>query len=166
MFHSIANFETVWNEEREATLRIFRLLQDKSFHQKPHNDVRDPATLASHITHTIGEMLLRTGIEVEGYEEDGGDAWTVAELCTAYEKQSAAALLQIKQHWTDASLAEMHDMYGEQWSKARVLQVLVLHQVHHRGQLTVVMRLLGMPVTGIFGPTREEWVQMGLPAMN
>lgn len=166
MFRTIADFESVWNEEREATLRIFRLLSDKTFHQKPHDNVRDPATLASHITHTIGEMLARTGIQVEGYHEEADNAWTVAELVSAYEKQSASALQQIKQHWTDASLADMHDMYGEQWSSTQVLQSLVMHQIHHRGQLTVVMRLLQLPVTGIFGPAREEWALMGLPPMN
>jgi uncharacterized damage-inducible protein DinB len=166
MFRTIADFETVWNKEREATLRIFRLLSDKTYHQKPHDSVRDPATLAGHITHTIGEMLARTGIQVEGFTDEADNTWTVAELVSEYEKQAASALQQIKQHWTDALLSDMHDMYGEQWSKAQVLQVLVMHQIHHRGQLTVVMRLLELPVTGIFGPAREEWALMGMPAMN
>ncbi|MFN8711388.1 MAG: DinB family protein [Bacteroidota bacterium] len=166
MFRTIADFEAIWNDEREATLRIFRLLSEKNFHQKPHDNVRDAATLAGHITHTIGEMLARTGITVDGYHEEADAPWTVADLIADYEKQSTSALQQIKSHWTDASLTDMHDMYGEQWSKATVLQVLVMHQVHHRGQLTTIMRLLGLPLTGVFGPSREEWEQMGIPPMN
>jgi uncharacterized damage-inducible protein DinB len=165
MFSTIADFEATWAEEREATLRIFRLLTDAHFHEKPHDNVRDAATLAGHIAHTIGEMLSRTGLVIEGYTETVDVPWTVADLLADYERQSTSALQQVKTQWTDATLAEMVDMYGEQWSKATVLKVLVLHQVHHRGQLTVTMRLLGLPVAGIYGPTHEEWALMGLPPM-
>jgi hypothetical protein len=30
------------------------------------------------------------------------------------------------------------------------------HQVHHRGQLSVYLRLLGVPVPGMYGPTADE----------
>ena len=55
-------------------------------------------------------------------------------------------------------------MYGEHWSKGTVLRVLINHQSHHRGQMTVIMRMLGLPVPGIYGPSKEEWVEMGMNA--
>jgi uncharacterized damage-inducible protein DinB len=39
---------------------------------------------------------------------------------------------------------------------------LILHQVHHRGEMIVLMRMAGLAVPGIFGPTREEWAQYGM----
>lgn len=33
---------------------------------------------------------------------------------------------------------------------------LVHHVIHHRGQLTVYLRLLGVPVPGTYGPTADE----------
>lgn len=30
------------------------------------------------------------------------------------------------------------------------------HMIHHRGQLTVYLRLLGIPLPGIYGPTADE----------
>jgi uncharacterized damage-inducible protein DinB len=44
------------------------------------------------------------------------------------------------------------------------LGALVGHQTHHRGQMTVLMRQAGLVVPGIFGPAREEWAKMGMPA--
>ena len=35
-------------------------------------------------------------------------------------------------------------------------QHLVSHAAHHRGQLTVYYRLLGVPVPGMYGPTADE----------
>ncbi|MFN7118131.1 MAG: DinB family protein, partial [Saprospiraceae bacterium] len=44
--------------------------------------------------------------------------------------------------------------------------VLVKHQAHHRAQMTVIMRILGMKVPGIYGPSSEEWAALGIPAME
>ena len=54
------------------------------------------------------------------------------------------------------------DMYGEMWKKGKTLGVLVTHQIHHRGQLTVVMRLAGLKVPGVYGPAKEEWANYGM----
>jgi uncharacterized damage-inducible protein DinB len=41
--------------------------------------------------------------------------------------------------------------------------MVLLHGIHHRGQLVLMCRLAGGKPTGVFGPTREE---MPLPAAN
>jgi uncharacterized damage-inducible protein DinB len=55
-------------------------------------------------------------------------------------------------------------MYGQTWKKRDVLASLILHQAHHRGQMTVLMRQAGLAVPGIYGPAREEWAAMGMAA--
>jgi len=41
--------------------------------------------------------------------------------------------------------------------RGAVLRTLMLnHTYHHRGQLTVYLRLLDVPVPGMFGPTADE----------
>jgi uncharacterized damage-inducible protein DinB len=56
-------------------------------------------------------------------------------------------------------------MYGDKWKRGQTLHALILHQAHHRGQMTVLMRQAGLPVPGIYGPSREEWEAFGMPAM-
>ena len=58
------------------------------------------------------------------------------------------------------------DMYGEMWAKGKTLGVLVTHQIHHRAQLTIVMRLAGLKVPGVYGPSNEEWAAMGMQAQE
>ncbi len=36
------------------------------------------------------------------------------------------------------------------------------HSIHHRAQMIVVMRMLGLSVPGIYGPAREEWAAYGM----
>ena len=41
--------------------------------------------------------------------------------------------------------------------KATVLRVFVInHMVHHRGQMTVYLRMLGVPIPSIYGPSGDE----------
>ncbi|MDB5020937.1 MAG: DinB family protein, partial [Pedobacter sp.] len=63
-------------------------------------------------------------------------------------------------------LTEKVEMYGENWEKGKVLRVLIAHQTHHRGQMTVIMRILGLSVVGFYGPAKEEWAEIGMPAAD
>jgi uncharacterized damage-inducible protein DinB len=68
----------------------------------------------------------------------------------------------VRERWTDAMLADELEMYGAKWKRTTVLASLVRHQIHHRGQLTVLMRQAGLAVPGVYGPAREEWAKMGM----
>jgi hypothetical protein len=41
-------------------------------------------------------------------------------------------------------------MYEEKWKRGMTLAIIISHQIHHRAQLTVVMRLNGLKVPGVF----------------
>ena len=65
--------------------------------------------------------------------------------------------------WDDATLAVEDDMYGMQWKRGMTLAVLINHEIHHRGQMSVLMRQAGLTVPGVFGPAKEEWAELGAP---
>jgi uncharacterized damage-inducible protein DinB len=91
---------------------------------------------------------------------------SVKALTDAYKKYSDELVNSIKTNWTDANLQEEKNMYGETWKNGYTLQVLYVHQIHHRGQLTVLMRLAGLKVPGVYGPSKEEWAAMGMAAQE
>lgn len=41
-------------------------------------------------------------------------------------------------------------------SRVGVVRQTISHLVHHRGQLTVYLRLLDIPIPSIYGPTADE----------
>ena len=73
-------------------------------------------------------------------------------------------LEQVKANWTDQTLTVVDDMYGEKWPRGLTVRVLLDHQTHHRGQMTVLMRQAGLKVPGIYGPSKEEWSAYGAAA--
>ena len=83
------------------------------------------------------------------------------EIAEAYRSSSEATVSAIREQWTDETLNEEKEMYGQMWPIATTLGLIVAHQTHHRGQITVLMRQAGVTVPGVYGPAREEWAAFG-----
>ncbi len=166
MIRQLEDFYKEWAYESESTLKIFALIDEKKFHEQIHPRVRALSRLAFHITHTVGEMMEHTGIHVEGFSAEDDMYWTKQELIDAYKRFSDSLVDQLKKNWTDADLEKKDNMYGEEWRRGTTLNVLIKHQSHHRGELIVVMRMLGMPVIGVYGPASEEWAAMGMQPLE
>lgn len=162
MFHSLNEFLKIWEYESDSTLKLFRLLTDDALQQKVNEGGRTLGRLANHIIETLSEMPHRLGLPIA---EQQADFHTAAEIVQAYEKANNDLMAALKANWSDADLEKETNMYGEHWKNGYSLFVLLTHQAHHRGQITVLMRQAGLPVIGVYGPAKEEWAQMNMPAM-
>ena len=111
-------------------------------------------------------MVQRTGLKFDATPEDAPLPSSVKEITDEYKRSSEGMLDAVKKEWKDESLLEDVNLYGQNWKKGKALSVLVNHQTHHRGQLTVVMRLAGLKVPGVYGPAKEEWANMGMEAQE
>jgi uncharacterized damage-inducible protein DinB len=87
----------------------------------------------------------------------------MAETAAAYRAVSDSLLDHIGS-WSNTELGRTFALYGETWTGAFALYVLVSHQTHHRAQMTVLMRQAGLHVPSIYGPTKEGWAEFGLEA--
>jgi uncharacterized damage-inducible protein DinB len=121
-------------------------LTDESLSQAVEPEGRSLARLGWHLTQSMPEMMHRTGLQVVGPAEDESPPSSAAEMVSAYDEAARSILEQIEKNWTDATLSQVDDMYGEKWKRGETLMVLVLHQVHHRWQMTVLMRQAGLRV--------------------
>jgi uncharacterized damage-inducible protein DinB len=161
MIRTIADFDRLWHTEMEATQKIFKHLTTKSLDQEVHTDVRTLGRLAWHIVTSIPEMGGRTGLTFLAPAPDAPVPATAEEILDAYNVLAISLLQQVKSDWKDETLLVEDEMYGEKWARGLTLQILAGHQIHHRAQMTVVMRLLGLSVPGIYGPAKEEWASFG-----
>jgi uncharacterized damage-inducible protein DinB len=166
MYRTIADFLEAWDYESKATLKLFNQLTDTSLDQRVTVDGRSLGDLAWHITATPGEMLAQAGLSLSAPEDNGAHPARAAEIADAYQAVARSVAEQVPSLWSDASLAEEVEMYGERWTRGKVLSALLFHQTHHRGQMTVLMRQAGLKVPGVYGPSREEWAGLGLPAVT
>jgi uncharacterized damage-inducible protein DinB len=165
MFRRIDDVARTWETETASTLKVLGQLTDASLTQRVAPDGRTLGFLAWHLATSIPEMMNRTGLKIDA--ADHGPAPTNAdEIRRAYEQASRLLVGQIRAQWTDASLEDEVVMYGEPWQNGFTILALITHQAHHRGQMTVLMRQAGLTVPGVYGPAREEWTLMGMPAQE
>ena len=166
MFRHISDFQKAWEYEAEMTGKVIGALTDASLGQRVSEDGRTLGFLAWHITQTLGEMLGLTGLKVDAPDFEQPCPATAAEIGAAFAKAAESVKEQVAGNWTDETLLETDEMYGETWSRGLTLFYLIAHQTHHRGQMTVLMRQAGLTVPGVYGPAKEEWAAMGAPAME
>lgn len=161
MFRTIDDFQKQWAYESAKTLDVIRAIPSDrlAFGDGAH---RSLGRLAWHLVETCVELPGGLGLKIDG-PASGGVPEDVEVIRAAYEKVSAGVARAVAA-WKDATLVEENEMYGEVWKKGYSLFALVVHQVHHRGQMTVLMRQAGLVVPEVYGPTREMWAMYGKPA--
>jgi len=161
MFRKVDDFLKSYEHDSATTLKVFRVLTDESLKQPIAEGHRTLGQIAWHIAMSIPEMMSRTGLELggEGHEPPPQKATDIA---SAYEAEGVKLLAAIRDNWDDATLEVVDDMYGERWARGQTLAILIEHEVHHRGQLSVLMRQAGLIVPGICGPAKEEWAKYGM----
>ena len=147
------------------TGKILASLTDGSLGQKVSDGGRTLGFLGWHLAQTPGEMLGKVGLSIDGPGFDVECPTSAAAIAEAYAKAARSVNDQVAANWTDETLLQKDEMYGETWERGLTLFYLIAHQGHHRGQMTVLMRQAGLAVPGVYGPSKEEWAAMGAPAM-
>lgn len=169
MFRRVDDFKTIWQQEVDKTLAVFAAIPDAAAHQAVDPQHRDLRRMAWHLVETVLELPHHLGLKVKGPVELGADGFitppppTMAEIAAAYRAMSDS-LLDHLGSWSNTELARNFILYGETWTGAFALFVLVTHQTHHRGQMTVLMRQAGLRVPGLYGPAKEDWAGFGMEA--
>ncbi|MGD8192396.1 DinB family protein [Brevibacillus ginsengisoli] len=161
MYHTIREFVEEWKMESAATGRLMDALTDESLQQSITPDHRPLGQIAWHITQVIGSVSKEGYLEFEKPDGEELAPTSALKIASEYKKVSQALLHAVETQWTDATLQMTQDMHGEEWSNANLLHLLVQHEVHHRAQMTVLMRQAGLRPSGIYGPTRDDWMEKG-----
>ena len=161
-YNTIKDFISDWKFESNATTKVLNSITDESLTVQINPSSRTLGFVAWHIVTTISEMCSKVGMSFALIDENSDNPNFANLIKEAYEKNSTSLIAQINKMWKDENLKEEVNMYGEMWTKGTALEALVKHQIHHRGQLTVFMRLAGLKVPGIYGPSKEEWSSMNM----
>ena len=165
MYYKIEDFKKDWDYESKATVKVLSSITDSSLNQKVYSEGRTLARLAWHLVESLLSISSHAGLIKEAQKQAGIPA-EAKKIVEDYEKTSGIILDALSKNWKDESLTEEIPMYGQMWKKGNVLSSLILHQAHHRGQITVLLRQAGLKVPGVYGPSKEEWAYMNMPALD
>lgn len=162
MFTTIDAFLKIWSEECERTELLFKAIPEGLWYKEVIPAYRTLARLGWHLVQTPGEMLERCGLEISGPLLEDPVPTESNLIVQGWLKVHVSVTEQISKNWTDSTLKQMDDMYGMQWTRSKTLTCLLHHLIHHRGQMTVLLRAGGAAVPGLYGPAREEREQYGM----
>lgn len=161
MFTTVDDFKKSFKNEAGGTAKILGALTDESLAQSVCDGHRTIGRIAWHTVTTIPEMMSQTGLEFSSVDHKAPVPASASEIASGYKKVSEELLKEVTEKWNDDSLQQTDELYGETWKKGATLDILIRHEVHHRGQLTVLMRQAGLKVPGVYGPSKEEWEGYG-----
>jgi uncharacterized damage-inducible protein DinB len=149
-------------QEAQTTRRVLERVPGDRLAWKPHDRSMSLGQLALHIASMPGAIAEITQISpfpVPEFEQPSAKSAT--ELVPTLE-QSVVKARSILQKLDDADLAKIwRVMDGDRQVMAlpvgAALRTLMLnHWYHHRGQLSVYLRQVGVPVPSIYGPSADE----------
>ena len=168
MYYKISDFIEDWKYESESTIKVLSNLTDSSLAKNFGENIRTPGRLAWHIVGAISDLAHRMGLTFRKVDQDSPFPSTAKEIVDEYKYASDGLIKEIKEKWSDETLTIEDEITGQEdmWSRGKTLGALVSHQIHHRAQLTIVMRLAGLKVPGVYGPAKEEWAAYGMEAQE
>ncbi|BBH24302.1 hypothetical protein Back11_56470 [Paenibacillus baekrokdamisoli] len=162
MYRSIDEFVEDWSREEEATLKVLKVLTDQSLKQAVSDT--QPRTLGDlgwHLVGALGAILGSTGLQFEGPDYKHPTPSNASHIVESYRVMSSAVVDALKQQWTDTQLSENLLLFGSMnMTYGGVLNMVIRHQIHHRGQMTILIRQAGLVPPGVYGPNEEEGAAM------
>jgi uncharacterized damage-inducible protein DinB len=156
-----------FDQEMQGTRKTLERVPDDKWNWKPHEKSGTVSWLAGHVATMVGWLPITINTEELDYAPVGGPAFELPkitnrkELLAEFDKNVAGARAALAKV-SDAEMLKNWKLLAggkEILSMPRVacIRGMVLnHLIHHRAQLTVYFRLIGVPVPGLYGPSADE----------
>lgn len=156
-------FLAEFDHEMGTTRKLLERVPDAQLAWKPHSRSMSLAELATHVAnipHWSGPILKQTSFNMADAPPHVAPGQSRADILRHFAEttRDARAAMDI----SDAEWATMwslrngeHEMFS--LPRAAAFRSFVMnHTIHHRGQLSVYLRLLDVPLPAIYGPSADE----------
>lgn len=149
-------------QEAATTRRVLERVPSDKHDWKPHEKSFSLGELASHVARipsTIGRMASTDSYDLSELKKteaaQASELVATMDACVAEAKEILAKISdeQMMSMWR---LTHEGQTAMEMPRVVLIRAVLLNHLYHHRGQLTVYLRLLDIPVPSVYGPSADE----------
>lgn len=149
--------------ETDNTKRIISRLEDKHLIWRPHVKSMTAGELAAHIVELhnwVHAALRRDEFDFKQHYTPFKPK-TIKEiqdvLAQGYQKNVDTINALTEEQWTSKWALRSGDYVIAEMPKIGAMRFIIQnHLIHHRGQLSLYLRLLDIPVPGIYGPSADE----------
>lgn len=153
-------FLQTWEREFGTTLKVLNAYPADKLNVKPHERSRSAKEL---LWVFVTEEKVIAGGVVKGqidFTNMPKAPDTKEEIVSAYRAAHVEMVAKVKnlseKEWDSAIPFMVAPKKVSQVRRADILWTMVMDSVHHRGQLSVYLRLAGATVPSIYGPTADE----------
>ena len=149
-------------QEAQTTRRVLERVPDNKLGWRPHPKARTLGELALHVATVPGgvaEVAVQSQAQAPEFKDPSPKS--ASELIPALD-QSIARAKGLLGGMNDAKLTETWRLMRGDRELIAVPRVgflrsiMLNHWYHHRGQLSMYLRELGVPVPSIYGPSADE----------
>src|SRR5262245_62109928 len=156
LMNPVENFFAVWDREAQKTAEMLKMLPAGQYDFRPDASGRSLGELAWHLAELDAyiSMVVATGtFSEEAKPPNIKRPMTIEELAPGYERIHKEARERLAS-LSASDLEKGVQFFGSTRTVSALLwDALLLHLMHHRGQLSLLVRLAGGIVPAMFGPT-------------
>jgi uncharacterized damage-inducible protein DinB len=152
-----------FEEEMKNTRKILERVPDGKFDFQPHAKSMTLGRLASHVADLPGWGSMTIDVDVLDMQPGTKPytAETRSELLADFDTKVADARAKIAaatdEHWAQTWTFKYGGQTIVAMPRSQVMRGMVMnHLVHHRAQLGVFLRLLDIPIPGMYGPSADD----------
>ena len=161
-------FLNEFDHEMRQTRRLLERVPDDRLDFRPHPRSKTLGALALHVagipswtSNLLGEASYDLAPDLASKDRERALPGDRAEILGVFDASVARARAHIAAQSEETLKTKWSLMRGGETvvtlPRAAVLrQFLMNHLVHHRGQLTVYLRMLDIPVPALYGPSADE----------
>jgi uncharacterized damage-inducible protein DinB len=155
-----------FDQEFSTTRRVLERYPDEHADWRPHDKSMSLVELAAHVAnlpHFASRIAESSEFDFAATPSVRPTARTRAEILDLFDERSAAARdaiasLDANAMGTNWKLRVGDTVLASETRAYQLRRLMLSHIAHHRGQLTVYYRLLGVPVPSVYGPSADEGV--------
>ncbi|AXF56340.1 DinB family protein [Salicibibacter kimchii] len=160
MYRKVFDFLQEWADEAEKTQQVLRSLRDEKLDQAIEEGHNTLGWLGWHLAVSPAFLFGQAGVEITPAGKPEDQPRQAKEILAAYERVADEVSQKAGKELTDAALEENVDFLGREAPRGVVLRTVINHQIHHRGEMVVLLRQAGLEVPGLYGPTKEQMEKM------
>jgi uncharacterized damage-inducible protein DinB len=151
--------------EAATTRRLLERVPQDRLAWQPHAKSMTLGRLAAHIANLPGMLvgaLTRDALDADELKAESPSAESVTNMLEVFDQKIERSLELLKTQSDESfMLAPWRYTSGEhvifEMPRLAVIRFVGLnHIIHHRGQLSVYLRLLDVPLPSVYGPTADE----------
>ena len=154
MISTIRDAVDVLAKQAACTRNVLAAVLESSWAWRPHEKSRTAGELAWHVATGL-HWFVADALKLKIPPKPASPPSSTSALLEVFDSLTRDSLAALKK-MDDAWVRQGADFFGTPATHGEILGTQVVHEAHHRGQLTLYVRMTGGKVPAVCGPSADD----------